>query len=149
MEKRTAGTNNRSPDGLAHPNQNTIIINNQVKFYKKWKKNNEIQLTKNKMSFNLLKITNHPPSPGIKIEREIWVFISAYGPGSERSEKEMDEFWNELSECVGTFGRNESVVVLGDLNPRVGNEVIEGMVRQHGVPKRNESGKRLLDMCAS
>ena len=57
----------------------------------------------------------------VKIERESWVFISAYGPGSEKSEEEIEEFWNELSECVGSFGRNESVVVLGDLNVRVGN----------------------------
>ena len=27
MEKSTAGTNKISPDGLSHPNQNTIIIN--------------------------------------------------------------------------------------------------------------------------
>ena len=26
MEKSTGGTNKRSPDGLSHPNQNTIII---------------------------------------------------------------------------------------------------------------------------
>ena len=37
MEKSTAGTNKRSPDGLSHPNRNTIITNNLVKFYKKWK----------------------------------------------------------------------------------------------------------------
>ena len=35
---------------------------------------------------------------------------------------------------VGSFGRNESVVVLGDLNARVGSNVIEGIVRLHGVP---------------
>ena len=52
------------------------------------------------------------------------MFISAYGPGSEKNGEEIEEFWNELSECVGSFGRNESVVVLGDLNARVGNEVI-------------------------
>ena len=34
-----------------------------VIFYKKWKKYNEIQLTKNKMDLNIQKITNHPPSP--------------------------------------------------------------------------------------
>ena len=33
-----------------------------VIFYKKWKKYNEIQLTKNKMDLNIRKITNHPPS---------------------------------------------------------------------------------------
>ena len=84
----------------------------------------------------------------VKIERESWVFISAYGPGSEKSEEEIEEFWNELSECVGSFGRNESVVVLGDLNATVGNEVIEGIVGRHGVPGRNESGELLLLMCA-
>ena len=77
----------------------------------------------------------------VKIERESWVFISAYGPGSEESEEEIEEFWNELRKCVGSFGRNKSVKVLGDLNARVGNEVIEGIVGQHGMPGRNKSGE--------
>ena len=38
--------------------------------------------------------------------------------------------------------------MLGDLNATVGIEVIEGIVGQHGVPGRNESGERLLKMCA-
>ena len=38
----------------------------------------------------------------------------------------------------------ELVVVLGNLNARVGNEVIERIVGQYGVPGRNESGKQLL-----
>ena len=48
---------------------------------------------------------------------------------------------NELRECIGSFGRNESVVEIGDLNAREGNEVIEGIVEQHRVPGRNESGE--------
>ena len=39
------------------------------------------------------------------------------------------------------------MVVLGDLNARVGNEVIKGIVGRDGVPGRNESGERLLEMC--
>ena len=35
-----------------------------VIFLKKWKKYNEIQLTKNKMELNIRKMTNHPPSSG-------------------------------------------------------------------------------------
>ena len=54
---------------------------------------------------------------------------------------EIEEFWNELSEGVGSFGINESVEVLGDLIARVGNEVIEGIVGRHGVPGRIESGE--------
>ena len=36
-----------------------------VIFYKKWKKYNEFQLTKNKMDLNIRKMTNHPPSPDV------------------------------------------------------------------------------------
>ena len=32
--------------------------------------------------------------------------------------------------------------MLGDLNDRVGNEVIEGIVGQHGVPGRKESDEK-------
>ena len=68
------------------------------------------------------------------------MFISANGPASERSEEEIDEFWSEQGECAGSFGINKSAVVLIDLNAREGNEVIEGVVGQHGVPGRNENG---------
>ncbi len=83
----------------------------------------------------------------MKMGHESWVFVSAYGPGSERSEQEVDEFWNDLSECVGNFRGSERVVVLGDLNARVGDEVVENVVSRYGVPGRNESGRKLLDMC--
>ena len=39
-----------------------------VIFYKKWKKYNETQLTKNKMDLNIQKMTNHPLSPAKVIE---------------------------------------------------------------------------------
>ena len=38
-----------------------------VIFYKKWKKYNEIQLTKSKMDLNIRKMTNHPPSPVLSL----------------------------------------------------------------------------------
>ena len=42
---------------------------NVVIFYKKWKKYNEIQLTKNKMDLNIRKMTNHELESGIYDER--------------------------------------------------------------------------------
>ena len=38
--------------------------------------------------------------------------------------------------------------MLGDLNARLKNEVIGGIVGQDGVPGRNERAERLLEMCA-
>ena len=63
MEKSTVGTNKRSPDGLSHPNRNTIIIYKIWKYFIRNGKSTEIQLTKNQMDLNIRKMTNHPPSP--------------------------------------------------------------------------------------
>ena len=43
----------------------------------------------------LLFHSNRNNSVRVKIEKESWVFISAYEPGSEKSEVEIEEFWNE------------------------------------------------------
>ena len=40
---------------------------------------------------------------------ERWVFVSAYGLGSE---EERNDFWEELSVCLSGFGADESVVLL-------------------------------------
>ena len=37
--------------------------------------------------------------------------------------------------------------MLGDLNARVGDGEVKGVVGKYGVPGENESGERLLDMC--
>ena len=83
----------------------------------------------------------------VRLGRECWVFVSAYGPGSEKTEEERERFWSELSECVASLGRNNNVVVLGDLNARVGDVELEGVVGKYGVPERNASGESLLNMC--
>jgi hypothetical protein len=83
----------------------------------------------------------------VKLEWEVWVFVSAYGPGSEKGEEERVKFWLEVSECVNGFGANAYVVLLGDLNARVGNGMIEKVIGKYGVPGLNDSGERLLEIC--
>ena len=83
----------------------------------------------------------------VRMGRECWAFVSAYGPGCERSEEERDEFWNELTKCVDGLSTRNYVVVLGNLNARVGDGEVEGVVGMYRVPGENESGERLLDMC--
>ena len=56
-----------------------------VIFYKKWKKYNEFQLTKNKMDLNIRKMTNHPPSPELSGNRLPNI-------------KTFDNGWSNLSE---------------------------------------------------
>ena len=76
----------------------------------------------------------------VRLGRECWAFVSAYGPGTERSDAERDEFWDELASCVEDLSGRNYVVVLGDLNARVGELEIEGVLGKHGVPGENDSG---------
>ena len=39
----------------------------------------------------------------LEIGKERWIIVSAYGPGSERSEEERESFWELLRECLGNF----------------------------------------------
>lgn len=83
----------------------------------------------------------------VRLGRECWAFVSAYGPGCEKEEEEREDFWNDLTECVESLKRKNYVVVLGDLNARVGDEEVDGVVGKYGVAGRNWSGERLLEMC--
>lgn len=79
---------------------------------------------------------------------EKWVVVSAYGPGSEKPEDERERFWEELSECVSGFEQSVRIVVLGDMNARVGNVEMEGVIGKFGVPGVNWAGERMVEFCA-
>ena len=83
----------------------------------------------------------------VRMGKECWAFVSAYGPGTEKSLEVRNGFWYDLTRCVEGLSRRNIVVVLGDLNARVGDSEVEGVVGKFGVPDRNESGEKLLEMC--
>ena len=90
----------------------------------------------------------------VRLGKECWAFVSAYRPGKERHEDEMIEFWNELASCVEVLSRRNYVIVLGDMNARVGDREVEGVMGKFGVPDMygrtdmNESGEKMLNVCA-
>ena len=83
----------------------------------------------------------------MKVAGERIVIVGVYGPGMERSENEREVFWESLNECLSTFDDNERIVVLGDLNAKVGDRVVEGVIGKYGVPGVNENGERLVEVC--
>ena len=83
----------------------------------------------------------------IKVAGERIVFVCVYGPGMERSENEREAFWECLNECLSGFNENERIVILGDMNAKVGDRAKDGVLGKHGVPGVNENGERLVEMC--
>lgn len=82
----------------------------------------------------------------VRMDRECWASVSAYGPGCERSEEGRKKFWNELTRWVDGSSANY-YDVLGGLNGKVGDGGVNDVVGKYSVPCVNESGDKLLDAC--
>ena len=76
--------------------------------------------------------------------------ICVYGPVEGSKKEEIEEFFELLDRVAETKGK-EKIVIVGDLNSRVGNETniygdIVGKFGEKG--KANNNGKKLLELCA-
>ena len=83
----------------------------------------------------------------VKIGNSRVVFVVVYAP-SGKNVKEIDAFWVGLDRVISGLGRGEAVIVLGDLNAKVGKVVVERVTERHGVGERDENGDRLVDLCS-
>jgi exonuclease III len=57
------------------------------------------------------------------IIKSYWVnftIINVHAPNKEKTQKEKDDFYNELTNVVDGIPNNRIVVILGDLNVKVG-----------------------------
>ena len=64
-----------------------------------------------------------------------YVWVCAYAPVNERTKKgkeERDDFWKGLNDCLRGFESDERVILMGDMNGKVGDERIEGVVGEWG-----------------
>ena len=60
-----------------------------------------------------------------------------------KGKKEMRKFWNDVNECLIEMGRENKKVLIGDMNGKVGNKKMAGVVGKWGVDGVNESGDYL------
>ena len=75
------------------------------------------------------------------------VIICVYGPEMENSANKRESFWENLNECIAGFGEDEKIIVLGDMDARVGDREREGVIGKFGVPGINENSECLVEMC--
>ena len=77
--------------------------------------------------------------------------IQVYVPTSASSEEEIDAFYNDLDDAYKQCGSQEMVVVMGDLNAKVGTEQDpqKVVVGKHGLGESNERGDLCVDWCTT
>ena len=77
--------------------------------------------------------------------------IQVYAPTSANSEEEIEAFYNDLDDAYKQCDSQEMIVVMGDLNAKVGTEQDSQkvVVGQHGLGERNERGDLWVDWCTT
>jgi hypothetical protein len=78
---------------------------------------------------------------------EKWVIVSAYGPGNEKNKDDRKWFWEALNECVSQIEQSVRMVLLSDMNARVGNMEMEELIGKFAVPGVNWAGEKMVEFC--
>ncbi len=85
----------------------------------------------------------------MKVGIQAWVIVCVYAPTNDRDERVKDEFWENVEVCLDMFKGNERVILIGDMNGKVGDVPVQGVVGQWGVPATTDgNGSSLVDLCA-
>ncbi|VDL99631.1 unnamed protein product [Schistocephalus solidus] len=76
--------------------------------------------------------------------------ISAYTPPTTSSDAAKDHFYKDLHALLVTVPKADKLIVLGDLNARVGTDraSCRGVLGPHDLGSRNDNGLLLLRTCA-
>ena len=67
--------------------------------------------------------------------------IQVYAPTNESTDDEKDDFYDQLQATFDTCNRHDIVIVMGDLNAKVGedNRDMEGVMGIHGLGNINDN----------
>ncbi len=61
--------------------------------------------------------------------------------------EEMIKFWEEVNYCLGVIEKGRRIAVFGDMNGRVENSELAGVVGKCRVEGVNENGEHLVNVC--
>ena len=73
--------------------------------------------------------------------------IQVYAPTCDYSEEEVDEFYGDVTKAKQQCKPHDIVLVLGDLNAKVGGGRFGEIVGPYGMGERNERGDKWVEWC--
>ena len=81
-------------------------------------------------------------------DRKCTHVISVYAPDTSKPREEINIFYEDLQAVLDSIGPQDEIIILGDLNARIGNEYIPGVKNRYNEEAKNESGEQLIHLCA-
>ncbi|XP_044757727.1 craniofacial development protein 2-like [Coccinella septempunctata] len=73
--------------------------------------------------------------------------IEVYGVNDDSLVSTKDKFFEDLKNEIMKVGKSREIIILGDLNSRVGKNRNSQIVGPYGEDTRNDNGNRLITLC--
>ena len=75
------------------------------------------------------------------------VIVQLYAPTNDHSDKEIEEFYADVKKALKQVKSGDILVVMGDMNAKVGKEKFGSVVGLYILGERNERGTHLINFC--
>lgn len=66
--------------------------------------------------------------------------------GAKRMKRKEKVFWQLVDQCLGSFRAEERLIVMGNLNVKIGYIVKDRVTGVYGMPGVSENGEYLIDV---
>lgn len=73
--------------------------------------------------------------------------ISIYAPDINKPKAEIDIFYQDLQTALDDIPKEDEIMILGDFNARIGDEVIPGIKNRFNEETINTNGELMLQLC--
>jgi exonuclease III len=83
----------------------------------------------------------------MKIFGQDIIFLVVYAPTNDATVKEKDDFYEMLTAQMDIVRSNQELILMGDLNGKVGSRRNDDVVGMHGETEVNDNGDRLISLC--
>jgi len=82
----------------------------------------------------------------LKTERRHLTILAVYGL-TEGRDGLNDEFYETPQKILDKVNRNDSIMLIGDMNVRVESNRVANIVGTNGEATLNSNGRKLIDIC--
>lgn len=73
--------------------------------------------------------------------------IQLYAPTGDKPVTEIEELYKDVDTLLKTTKKHEVVIVMGDMNAKVGSTIVPGVAGAYGLGIRNDRGDMLVEFC--
>uniref|UniRef100_A0A0B7BR26 Endonuclease/exonuclease/phosphatase domain-containing protein n=4 Tax=Arion vulgaris TaxID=1028688 RepID=A0A0B7BR26_9EUPU len=73
--------------------------------------------------------------------------IQTYAPTSDHADEEIEKYYEDLQQILKQVKTTDILIIMGDMNSKIGKGKYKNIVGQYGLGTRNERGDRLIQFC--